>query len=78
MRDYEIKIYLMRQQKVFLVGINKNTYRCGEKAEIIGLRMVTPEGNKPTLGYLLLFDNGKTNFAPCSGVEIGHYEIVTE
>lgn len=66
----------MNQQKAFLVGTHRNSFRFGEYSEIIGVVFITPEGHKPRACYHVRFNDGVEDFTPIS--DSGNYEIVSE
>lgn len=57
----------MTHEKVFLVGIHRNSFRAGEPAEIIGLKMCQPsEMAEPRLCYEVEFGDGVIDYVPLS------------
>jgi hypothetical protein len=57
----------MTQEKTFLVGINRNSFRAGEPAEVIGLKMCQPsEMAEPRLCYEVEFGDGIIDYVPLS------------
>lgn len=60
----------MKTERVNIKGIHPHTYRCGETAEIVGVRLVKPDDESEwRLCYLILFEDGKTDFVPFSEPE---------
>lgn len=56
----------MKHEKVFLVGIHRYSFRAGEPAEIIGLKMATPDNMLPRLCYQIQFGDGAIDYVACS------------
>ncbi len=54
----------MKREKAFFVGTNKNSHRCGEPAEIIGVCFITPDGLDRRLCYHVRWIDGTEDFMP--------------
>lgn len=64
----------MKREKVYLVDLSNNGFRCGKPAEIIGVDMVEPEGLKPRLCYHLEWSDGVQDWKPIGESD---YKIIT-
>lgn len=63
-------------QKAFLVGTNRFSFRAGEPAEILGVEFFTPKGLNPRPCYRIRFRDGEEDFSPLS--ECRRFEIISE
>lgn len=61
-----------------IIGVALSAFRSGERAFIIGVSMVTPDGLAERLCYHVIYDDGKTDFVPVSMVADGSYRIESE
>jgi len=66
-----------KQGEVFLVGKHPYSYRKGEKALILGVKMVTPEEAEPRVCFEIKFEDGAVDLVPLSEVEKGNFEIMS-
>ena len=73
----------MKTCRVFFVGTHTNSFRpgcrrdgLGEPAEVIGIAMVTPEGNPPRPCFHLRYEDGTEDFSPISDTQ--NYELISE
>lgn len=71
----------MEKESAYIIGIHKDTFRCGIPAKIIGVIFMTPNGNKQTyqtrLCYQICFDDDIFDEVPVSDIENGNYKIVS-
>lgn len=66
-------------QKAFLVGTHRYTFRAGKPAEIIGIVFATPLGHKTRPVYRIRFSDGHTDCVPLSDVHVNpHHKIISE
>jgi len=56
---------MMNSRKAYYVGLHPALFRAGEKAEIIAVRMFTPEGGLPERAcFVLRYKDGTIDFTP--------------
>lgn len=74
----------MKVEKIYLIGVNSNCFRCGEIAEIIGVNICTPfiKGivdipQEPRICYHIMFNDYIEDYVPKSEIDFGNYEFVT-
>jgi hypothetical protein len=72
-----------KQEKLFLVGTHRYSFRAGTPAEIVGTTMITPEGHEPRPCFVVKFDDGTEDMVsiftvPGSTNKNSHYEFITE
>lgn len=63
-------------QKAYLVGTHRYSFRAGKPAEIIGVQFVTPMNAEPRPCFHLQFEDGQQDFIPLS--EAHHFVIISE
>ena len=66
----------MKKESVYLVGTHRYSFRAGEIAKIIGVKIVTPDNLKPRLCYHVEYADGVQDF-----VQIYNncdFEIITQ
>lgn len=61
-----------------IIGKSLSAFRCGHRAFIIGVAMVTPDNLNERLCYHVIYDDGLTDYVPMSCVEDGSYAVVAE
>ncbi len=66
----------MMIEKVFYVGTHEYSYHSGSPAEVIGIKMITPEGLDPRPCFHLRYSNGDEDFSPIS--ETQNYRLISE
>lgn len=54
----------MKIKKAFLIGNHRYSYRNNEECEIIGVKVVEPDGLKPRLCFEVLYNDGVIDFIP--------------
>lgn len=64
----------MKRVKAYLVGIDINSYRPGDPAEIIGVELVTPEKGSSRVCYHILWDDKTEDWVPIE--DIRSYKII--
>lgn len=47
----------MKTENVYLTGVHRYSFRAGEPAKIIGIKMCTPEGLEPRLAYHIQYED---------------------
>lgn len=62
-------------EKVYYVNNHRYGYRGNEPAEIIGVKMYTPEGKTPRLCYEVEYSDGTRDYRVVDEEE--HYHIIT-
>lgn len=66
---------------LYLIGVHKSTFRAGEPAAIVGVKMVTPMTNtgtelEPRICYQVRYEDGQEDYKPVS--EVGKsYKLMT-
>ena len=66
----------MEVKDVFITGVHPSTFRCGEVAKIIGLKMAKPnEKLQSRLAYQVEFKDGVVDYWPLEEVSHGVYKI---
>lgn len=65
-----------KSQKAFLVGKHRFCFHPGEPAEILGVRIVTPEDHPPRPCFHVRFENGDEDFVPLSDKH--YFSIISE
>jgi hypothetical protein len=63
-------------QKAFLVGTHRYSYRAGKPSEIVGVVFVTRQKQEAHACYQVRFEDGAEDFVPLS--EARHFEIISE
>ena len=68
---------------VFLIPKSPGEFRygTGQYGEIIGVKMVTPDGIRnptPRLCYVVRFPDGVIDYVAISSVEYGHHKMIIE
>jgi hypothetical protein len=68
----------MEKESAYLIGIHKDSFRCGIPAKITGVCFMTPGVNyKHRLVYEICFDDYVTDEVPLSDIENGNYKLVS-
>lgn len=70
----------MKVNDFFIVGVHRYTFRAGEIAQVIGVKMVTPSNGieyEPRLSYQIRFPDGIIDYVPFTDVDAGNWELVT-
>ncbi len=72
-----------KQEKLFLVGTHRYSFRAGTPAEVIGVNMSTPENKEPRPCFVIRFADGEEDMTPIfsepGSTEKGkYYELLTE
>lgn len=69
----------MEISPLYIIGLDGICYRQGDTAEIIGVKLVIPQGyNTPNPCYHVQFRDGDTDYIPISVVHSYHYKFVNE
>lgn len=63
----------MITKKARIKGVHPYCFRAGEWADIIAVRMATPDGLEERLVFVLQFDNGEVDSMPVE--DIANYEL---
>lgn len=63
-------------QKAYLVGTHRYSFRAGQPAEIIGVQFVTPMHAAPRPCYHIQFEDGQQDFVALS--ECHRFAIISE
>ncbi len=67
----------MQTVPAFLKGQHPYAFRAGEQAEVVGFKVVTPDGHhEPRPCFEVKYEDGKTDFVPLSSLKDGSYAIV--
>ena len=67
----------MKIEKAFLIGQHPYSFRAGERAEIIGTKIVQPEKLEARLCFEVLFDDGTIDFIPVLSYNNEQYLLTT-
>jgi len=59
----------LKIEKVLITGVNHNTFRCGETAEVVGTVYVTPENHERRLCFVIRFEDGYEDYVPICDAE---------
>ena len=65
----------MRVEQAYIIGQHGFSFKPGEKALIVGVKIVTPIGKKARVCYEALFDDGTIDCIPVSDFENDNYII---
>lgn len=63
-------------ENAFYVGLRPHSFRFGQPAEIIGVKMVAPQGLNPRPCFHLRFEDGMEDFSPIH--EVSSYQIISK
>ena len=68
----------MKTRQAYLVGAHRRSFRQGEAALIIGVKLIQPPNLIERPCYEILFDDGTFDFIPISDVNNGSYIIISK
>ena len=67
----------MKIERVYLIGVSINSFRYGDPAKILGIKMITLNGSTPRLCYHIEYEDDLEDYVPITEVSEGIYKIST-
>ena len=68
----------MKIEQAYLVGIHRYSFRCGEPAEILDVKITTPKGSSPRACYCVKHSDDDNTIDYVVVSAITDYEIISE
>ncbi len=66
----------MKLEKLHIIGKHRYSFRKGEKALVVEVKMLYPDNLPPRPCFVSIFDDGKIDYVPVSEVSNGNYKLI--